>query len=645
IRFTYDPYFGLNAVVRNNKGIYYIDSYSKDNNMYIVYNSKDAQSLGTFECLFNNELPKPAVGDYNTYKGKQANDGLLRKYRIAISTTKGYTDYIAQQAGLSGGTVAQKKAAVLAAVNLVIARVNEIYENDLSVTFQLAANTDQLFFVDSDPFGQTDTDVPLDFYFGLLDLATTNLSVTDSIIGAENYDLTELFFHSFNTLQQAGISLSKACDDEKGEGAMGMIDPVGDPFAAGMVSHEIGHQFGAFHTQNNDCQREDTTDVEPGSGSTIMGYAGICAPNVQLQGDAYFNTISIQQMNSKIMDTITCGTTSSTGNRAPLANAGQDKVIPKETPFALTGVGSDPDGDAITYTWDQIDTGVGQMPPRSTNSVGPLFRSIWGTTSPTRYFPKLSTIVEGYDPSILDPGNYRAWEKLPSVDRTLNFALLVRDNNHMGGRTSSDVVKLTVSSSAGPFLVTSQNTQGVIWNAGEIKTISWDVANTNAAPVNTANVMILLSTDGGNTFPYTLAESVPNNGSYSFTVPANIDQTSKARIMVKAVDNVFLNVNAKDFTINNSYLMTDEVEKEGESIIIYPNPSKGIFTIKTQSKNDISYTVYTVDGRRIDMPQRISSKGGRIEKKIDLSSLVAGVYFIEIDKDGRKLSKKLIISK
>ncbi|UZT97635.1 M12 family metallo-peptidase [Chryseobacterium fluminis] len=633
IRFTLDPYFGLNAVVKNTKGMYYIDSYSQDNRIYRVYDRKNASSQSRFACLVNeDEILKQTSG--GGLQNKTVIDGLLRRYRLAITTTTEYTAYISQQAGVGGGTDAQKKATVLAAVNLVVARLNQVFENDISVTLQLIANTDSLFFINTDTFDALDAGQMID----------QNITVTNAAIGINNYDIGHVFFQASQGNDNGLAYTPAVCNNSvKAGGVTGSAAPVGDPFVIDYVAHEMGHQFGANHTQNNACNRNTATSIEPGSASSIMGYAGICSPNVQSNSDAYFHSVSIREMYLRITGAGNCGVNTATGNNEPTANAGPDRTIPIGTPFALIGVGSDPDGNAITYNWEQIDAGAALMPPRPTNTIGPMFRSMWGTTSPTRYFPRLSTIVEGYDPSVLTASNYRSWEKLPTAARTLNFSLLVRDNNPVGGQTGRDDIQLTVSAAAGPFTVSSQNTAGITWTAGQQQTVTWNVANTNAAPVNTANVSILISMDGGLTFPHTLVASTPNNGSYTFTVPNGLGNSSNARIMVKAVDNVFLNVNAANFTINSN-LSTGETGKEN-GLKIYPNPSKGIFTIESDSKTNISYTLYAMDGKLVHPKKEVSRNGGKIVEKVNVSDLPSGVYIIQVDQEGQKISKKLMINK
>ncbi|KQT16835.1 hypothetical protein ASG31_10680 [Chryseobacterium sp. Leaf404] len=635
VRFTNDPYFGLNAMITSSKGTFYIDSYSNDNKSYIFYNRKDATSQGRFECLVKEEgaLKQQIQSDAGQ---KTVIDGLRRQYRLAITTTTEYSSYIALQAGVGSGTDVQKKAAVLAAVNLVVTRLNQVFENDISVRLQLIANTDLLFFINTDTFDALDASQMID----------ENVVVTNNAIGSSNYDIGHLFFQASQG-NDNGLAYTPAiCNTNvKAGGVTGSAVPVGDPFVIDYVAHEMGHQFGANHTQNNGCFRNNATSVEPGSASSIMGYAGICSPNVQNNSDAYFHAVSINEMYNRITAPAgSCSVNTATNNSEPIVNAGLDRTIPIGTPFALTGIATDADGDAITYNWEQTDFGAATMPPTPVNTVGPLFRSLFATASPTRYFPRLATIIEGYNPAIVAPTNYRAWEKLPTAARSLNFSLLVRDNRVGGGQTGRDNVTLTVSTAAGPFTVSSQNTTGIVWNAGQSQTITWNVANTNAAPVNTANVTILLSLDGGLTFPQTLVASTPNNGSYTFTLPPGLGISSTARIMVKAIDNVFLNVNTTNFTVNST-LGVNDLEKAEDGFVVYPNPSNGIFTIETKAKNGFSYSVFTADGRLAAPKKEVKGNATVISEKVNLSELQTGVYIMKVDKDGQQISKKLIINK
>ncbi len=664
LRFTIDPYFGFNGMIGSNEGTYYIDSYTKDNSVYRLYKRNDASPLGQFNCLFDGDSD---MTNPSSLVQKTVIDGLNRRYRLAISTTIEYTAYIAGQAGVGSGTDAQKKAAVLAAVNLVVTRLNSVFERDIAVRLQLIPNTDALFFISSDTFDTLNASQML----------SENITVTNNIIGSANYDIGHLFFRATAGNDNGLAATPAICGNSKAGAVTGSAVPVGDPFVIDFVAHEMGHQFGAMHTQNNNCNRNPPTTIEPGSASTIMGYAGICPPNVQQNSDAYFHAVSINEMYTRLTtgNTSTCGVKTPIANAEPVVNAGLDRSIPKSTPFMLTATATDANNDPLTYTWEQIDAGVAPMPPQPASTVGPLFRSVMPTASPSRYFPRLSTIVSGYDPAIVNPTDFRAWEKLPSGARDLNFSVLVRDNNALGGQTGRDDIKLTVVNSAGPFVVTSQNTPGIVWTEGQSQTITWDVANTTAAPVSTPNVTILLSTDGGLTFPFVLVPSTPNDGTHTLTVPGNLGNSTNARIMVKAIDNVFLNVNSQNFTVNSSAVVVPPIPNPGtpgtpgtpgvpgtpgnpgttpstffEGMMIYPVPSyDGYVYIKLDFPRlaplrpyAFNYTIYAMDGKLV-IPKRSRLFFSDHLEKIDLRHLPTETYMIEVELEGNQIVKKLVM--
>src|SRR5690606_15579363 len=242
---------------------------------------------------------------------------------------------------------------------------------------------------------------------------------------------------------------------------------------------------GANHTFNNSCQnnRNTSTAMEPGSGSTIMSYAGTCPPNVQNRSDAYFHAISLQEMWSNIKHgAAQCGAQTSTNNDPPTADAGGNKTIPKGTPFILTGTGTDPNdptGASLTYTWEQMNPQPAQMPPVNTSTQGPMFRSVQPSDSPSRYMPMIQTVING--------NTQNTWEVVPTVGRTMNFRFTVRDNHAGGGSSASDNMRVTVDGASGPFVITSQNDPAT-WVTQTTETITWDVAGTNGGEVNTSHV-------------------------------------------------------------------------------------------------------------------------------------------------------------
>jgi len=522
IRFDLTPK-GFHAMVRSGQhSTAYIDPYATNNTEdYVIYFRKDFHKAITPEhgCHFDefNDHKKPDhIHDHGATKA--AGDCDLRTFRLALACTGEYAQF-------HGGTT----AGVVAAFNTSMTRVNGIFEIDATITMQLVPNNDQLIYLNAntDPYTNSNGGTMLG----------QNQTTCDNVIGSANYDIG----HVFSTGGGGVAYLQSPCNNNiKAGGVTGLGSPIGDPFDVDFVAHEMGHQYGANHTQNNNCQRNSSTAMEPGSASTIMGYAGICNPNVQNNSDAYFHAVSLQEMgNFMTGNGSNCAVTTVTGNNQPTVNGGSNHTIPGGTYFVLTATGNDADGTAsLTYCWEQFDNEVGSMPPSGTNSVGPMFRSLDPVASSSRYFPNINDIVANNSPT---------WEVLPTVDRNMDFRVTVRDNNPGAGCTDEDDVTITVDGDTGPFLVTAPNTN-VTWAAGSSQTITWDVAGTTGSPVNATNVDIFLSTDGGFTYPITLATGTSNDGSHTITVPNN--PTTTARVMVRGSNNIFFDISDQNFIIN-----------------------------------------------------------------------------------------------
>jgi len=502
----------------------FVDPYSVgDSEHYVVYFKKDLlkQNGESFECITEtDDLQELHLGESTA---KLQGDCQLRRYRLALACTGEYATF-------HGSSV----PTALAAMNTTMNRVNGVYEIDLAITMQLVPNNNLLVFLNAatDPYSNGNASTML----------TENQTTCNNIIGSANYDIGHVF-----GVGSGGVagSIGNVCTTTKARGVTGLNPPVGDAFDIDYVAHEMGHQFGGNHTYNGttgSCGGNANTphSVEPGSGTTIMAYAGICgAQNVQSNSDDYFHAYNVLQINNYSNNGAgnNCPVKIVTGNNNPVVNAGADYTIPKSTPFALTATGSDVDGDTLTYCWEQMNAGPTTNPPSPTATSGALFRSFKGTTSPTRFFPRLSDLINNV--------NY-AWEELPGVARTLNFRVLARDNNAGAGCTDEDDMVVTVAGTAGPFLVTVPNTN-VLWYVGETQTVTWDVSNTDVAPVSCTNVRILLSTDGGQTYPITLAADVPNTGSADIVVPNNLSNT--CRVKVEAIGNVFFDISNTNFRI------------------------------------------------------------------------------------------------
>ncbi|MDT8418699.1 MAG: M12 family metallo-peptidase, partial [Lutibacter sp.] len=575
IRFSVTPQ-GLHAMVLGKaEGTVYIDPTTENGDSYMVYSSKNLPSAEAFECKFDEVNASQKTSATSTVaKAENAGDGKLRTFRLAVATTGEYSKFHLDRQNISpSATDDVKKAAVLSAIVTTMTRVNGIFERDVSLIMVLVPNNTNVIFLDAATDGLSN-DNPNNV---LLDESQT---VIDANIGDANYDIG----HTFSTGGGGVAQLNSPCvTNQKARGITGLTSPVGEPFDIDFVSHEMGHQYGAHHTFNSGVggcangNRNDGTAVEPGSGSTIMSYAGICAPeNVQNDADAYFHLVSIREMWKNISTgSSTCAAIFVTGNAAPTVNDLPNYTIPKSTPFVLTANASDSNGDNLTYTWEQLDTEITAFPLVSTATAGPAFRSIMPNSSPMRYFPNQTTV---------NAGNLsNKWEVLPSVGRTMRFGVNVRDNNSVGGQTASKETLVTFAGGAGPFKVTSQSA-AVTWAAGTSRTITWDVANTNSAPINCSFVNIRLSLDGGLTFPILLVSNSPNDGSQDIIVPNNA--TTTARIKVESAGNIFYSVNTKNIIIQTSeFIMNFDAFSKNVCV-----PNNAVFTFIYTTFNGFNET-------------------------------------------------------
>jgi len=551
IRFSVSPQ-GVQSMMVHKGGANstFLQQISKEKETYVLYD-KAFRSGANFECHTESIIiDHDEISNGTSLVG----DGLLRKYRLAVSATGEYTRF-------HGGTVADALAAITATVN----RINEVFEADLGIHLELVANNDAVIFTDplTDPYSTN-----------LNAQAQRTLSAT---IGEENYDVG----HVFNQDQDngnAGFIGSVCIDNRKGSAFSSGLVPEGDQFDLDFVAHELGHQFGANHTWSFDAEGT-SVQAEPGSGTTIMGYAGIAgADNVALQGDDYFHYNSIVQITT-YLETTSCAEEMSLVNNPPQVMATGNFMIPKATAFVLEADASDIDtGDVLTYAWEQIDNGVinaANFGPE--NVAGANFRSQMPSTNPERFFPKLSRILDG-NLTQSNPTVNSAWETVSNIARDMNFALTVRDNAVGGGQVTSDIVNVKVVGNAGPFTVSSQ-ASGEAYEAGTRQTITWEVANTNRSPINAEEVTILLSVDGGLTYPIVLAENVLNDGIQEVLIP-NVP-TAAARIMIKPKGHIFLAVNADNFSITPSTIVLNFDELNPE--ICIPNTLVLPFTYEAES--------------------------------------------------------------
>lgn len=538
VYFSVSP-LGLSSMeIYGDKSAVFIEPYTKDLSTYVVYKKSDKKDdLNKFECTVI-DVAQKGVANTNVAARPNADDAKLRTFRLALSSTGEYTAYF-------GGT----KANALAAMNNTMTRVNGVFEKDFAARMVLIANNDAVIYTSasSDPYSPA---AQMNNWNSQLQSTLT------SVIGEANYDIGHLFGASGGG-GNAGCIGCVCTNGSKGSGYTSPADaiPSGDNFDIDYVAHEMGHQFGGNHTFS--MSNEGTgANMEPGSGSTIMGYAGITSQDIQPHSDAFFHAISIQQITNNIKAK-TCPVSTNTGNSIPTANAGLDYTIPKGTPFMLTGTGTDANGDSLTYIWEQMDNASSSQTGASsaasaTKASGPTFRSWTPTASPTRYFPRMASILTG---ATTTAGSEITVEALSNVARSYNFRFTVRDNRAGGSGNNSDDALITVNGTAGPFSVSSQNS-ATTYTGGTSQTITWNVAGTTANGVNAANVDILWSTDSGTTWS-TLLAGTPNDGSQAVTIPNSA--TTTGRIMVKGSNHIFFDINNANITVNAGSGGTDTV--------------------------------------------------------------------------------------
>jgi len=518
---------GFHAQVRSPHGHYYIDPYTRDDNeFYSSYYKRDLPNVHDFRCeVIGEDVESELAADLAALRQTEdlrSSGGTRRTYRLANACTGEYAAYF-------GGTVAAAQSAIVTAIN----RVTGVYETECAIRLTLIANNTSIVYTNpaTDPYTNDDG----------VSMLYENIDTCNSVIGSANYDIG----HVFSTGGGGVAYLGCVCQSYKAGGVTGSGSPVGDPYYIDYVAHEMGHQFGANHNFNGTAgscgggNRNASTAYEPGSGSTIMGYAGICGTDdLQDHSDAFFSADSYREIMAYVTGTATCASTFSTGNNPPTVNAGANYTIPRQTPFQLTATGSDPDGDPLTYFWEERDLGPAQSASGgilADNGSSPFIRPWTPTTDAWRIVPRLSNLLAG---------TLAFGEQLPNTSRTVNFRCSARDNRAGNGGVNYDDMVITVTSGAGPFQVTAPNT-AVTWSGTQ--TVTWNVASTSASPVSCANVRILLSTDGGYTWPTVLLAGTPNDGSQAVTLPSI--STSTARVRVEAVGNIFFDLSNVNFTI------------------------------------------------------------------------------------------------
>jgi hypothetical protein len=567
---------GFHAIILSATGEVYIDPYSRDTDTnYISYFKSDFIADKPFSCFVESKGKgnEPLSRGTTPYRPSGAT---LKSYRLALACTGEYATAVCSP---NAPTVAGTLAAMITSVN----RCTAVYEREFAIRFLLINNADKLVYLNgtTDPYTNGNGSTMLN----------QNQSNIDSVIGTANYDFGHVFSTGGGGVAQLGVICRAG---QKAKGVTGTSNPVGDPYDIDYVVHEMGHQFGGNHPFNGttgSCSggnRNASTAYEPGSGITIMAYAGICSPqDLAPHSDDYFYTINYDEIDTYTSTGLGagCAQTTATGNTPPTISALTAFTIPSQTPFSLTASASDVDGDTLTYCWEEFDKGAAQDPtanPRD-NGASPIFRSFPPTTNPTRIFPSLTYILNNQNvpPATISTDLISA-EFLPTTSRTMTYRVTVRDNRAAGGGSNYASTTVISTNTAGPFVITAPNVATTM-AGGSSQTVTWNVANTSAAIVNCANVKISLSTDGGYTFPIVLASSVPNNGSATVTIPntANV-ATTQGRIKVEAVGNIFFDISDANLTITSTNT-APTLNVTGNITVVRGTPTATVATVGNAS--------------------------------------------------------------
>jgi len=619
--------FGLHVMGMKTDGtVYYIDSFTKDLNTVIIYDRSNLESPKTnFICLTEgNEAVEKSLSNQIL-----SLDNKKRTFRIALACTNEYATFHINNApvGTPNTSEDQKKNIVLAAMNVTLTRLNQIFERELNIHLSLISNNKSIIFITSDEFDNNNANV----------LIGQSHQVINRIIGNDNYDIG----HTFSTGGGGLAALGSVCDPSaKARGITGSPAPVGDPYDVDYVAHEMGHQFGANHTFNNSCDlnRNNSTAMETGSGSTIMSYAGICVPNVQRNVDPYYHYASIKEIQT-FLSTAVCAQQATISNSSPSVTPLVSKTIPYGTPFILSTNATDSDGDQLTYTFEQTNTQVITQPPLATSSIGPAFRSIAPNNNNYRSFPSESTVLAGTTNSNGIVSS--EWERLANRARTYSFVTTVRDNNPNGGRVVYTLPVLITAANAGPFVITYPNNNPSVaepvWNTGTTKNITWNVAGTTTNNINVSHVNILISTDNGVTYT-SLVSNTPNDGNETVTIPTSLNNTYEGRIKIEAVGNIFYTV-SKKLTIWDPTASSDKFELA--DLKVYPNPARDLLNIEFTSENTgkTKFDIFNLNGRLV---KTVNLESTDNHYQINIQDLASGAYILIINNGGGSNSHKFI---
>jgi len=609
VRFSISPYDFQGMMFRN--GQYeFIEPQNKEKSVYGVFPKTNKPTEGkAFECKTSESflskkqidaLAKSTDFTHSVTDFNKASDKKYRTYRLAISVTGEYTQYF--------GGVPQAAAAI----NATMTRVNGVFEKDFAIHLNVL-DLPQLIYTNAatDPYSDASSGAG----------GAWNLEVQQtltSVIGNAAYDIGHLFGRSGGGGSAGDVGnvcrnpSSNSDEESKGSAftSPGSGGPEGDNFDIDYVAHEMGHQFGADHTFSHGIHPapNNTAHMEPGSGSTIMGYAGITSADVQAHSDAYFHVRSIEQVQTYV-NTQSCDVNTNITNNPPVIAALPSKTIPKGTAFVLTASATDSENDALTYTWEEYDRATAAITTvTGNNTAGPKFRSITGSALPYRYFPKLSSVLNGTLSSATE------WEAVPTVARTMNFRVTVRDNNPDVKQQQTQIGSQVITvGNDGPFKVSSTK----VYNNSP-GAFTWDVANTAVAPYSVSNVKIDYSADNGANWTV-LSASTANDGTENLSF-VGIPTNSQVIVRVSAIDNVFYAVGKvtvsamvncdgtapAGLVANNITQTGAKIDWEAVANATYILRYKKAADTNWTEVNNLATNTYTIAGLTLNTPYNVS---------------------------------------
>lgn len=650
--------YGFSAMIYDGENTCFIDPYDNyHTGYYMVHYKRDetrdadkrmrcdlrtaADDLPGGEQLstVNTGLPKLQQKTINGYQ--------KRTYRLALSCSN---QYAVAATGLPSPTIAQ----VLAKMTTTMNRVNGVYNREFAVQMNFVANEDTLIWPSAtgsingnDPFNLINSN-------GVRCL-DSNQAVCTRRIGSANYDLGHVFTTGGGGVSGLGIVCTNS---QKARSVTGLPSPVGDGFDIDYVAHEMGHEFGSEHTFNNNsdgsCGGNAVTNYayEPGSGSTILAYAGICSPDdLQLHSDAYFHATSLVQITNKLNGSEdVCAAKTATGNKLVGLDAfTANYKIPYKTPFELiapTAVDSAVGDTFVSYCWEQWNRGDFGARLNNTYFKGPIFRSYSPKKyDPVRVFPKMSLVLAGTLTQVTVDNN--KGEKAPDTARFLTFKLTVRNiRNGIGNfqffddTVHIDALQTGAANGYKGFTVTSQGTTGITYDFGTTQTITWDKVGTDAAPYNVSNVIIYMSRDGGNTWPITVG-TYPNTGTASVVIPDPGPTSTTVRFKVKAVGNVFFNVNLKNVKVNGSGTVTGVAKHMplAGNVKVYPVPTHDVLHMTSESGRNLQVAVFNAVGQEV--------WGGNFtgNTEVNVSNWAKGIYYVRFadNASGEMVAKSVVV--